>query len=55
VLKLKCGDEIVFVARIKALAKDIIVNDDRKGWPTTQMTPDRSPVCATKSETETVW
>jgi len=51
---LKCSKDIIFIAKRNALAHSI-VNDDRKGWPATQIFPDRSPVCATKLDVEAEW
>lgn len=52
---LKCSNGIVFIIRRDYDAQGIAVyNNDRKGWPVTKILPDRSPICAEKSEIETV-
>jgi len=52
---LECSKDIILIVKRNGLANAIVVNDDRKGWPAIQIFPDRSPICATKLETETEW
>jgi len=45
---------VLDVGRKALLTVIAIVNDDRKGWPATQIPPDRcSAVCAEKLQIET--
>ena len=57
---LECINDIVFIRYIVIVAMPPIgmeaeVNSDRKGWPDTQILPDKSPGCAANSEIEMVW
>ena len=51
---LKCSNDIVLVVRCNNIGT-VIINSDRKGWPDTEVLPDRSSRCAENSEIETVW
>ncbi len=51
---LKCSKQTILVARSKA-PRVIIVDDERKGWPATQILSDRGSVRAEKLEIEKAW
>jgi hypothetical protein len=52
---LEGSNNIVFIVRCNAAPGIAILNIDGKGWPDTQILPDRSSACEENLDLETVW
>ena len=51
----ECSDDIVFIVRCSAAPRIVVIDNDREGWPDSQILPDRSSMRTENLEIETMW